>query len=350
MPFTARYPGTCSKCGNAIKPGQAIGWSRRAERGKRVYHHDCTAPDALPADISGTPVDSDYDVVAETPETPAVETPSMPALPEDIASIVAAVLKAQGKSAPVTAAPLAPDVTTPARKRRLAVSSPWYDHLAAVMPILNRILLIGPPSSGKSTTAMLVGSVKYRITMTETTSREDLIGMYHLIDGSTKWVDGPITAAMRGGMSVLVDEIDRYSAECMSLFYGTIDDKPHVSLPNGEQVYAAPGYKVIMTSNETLETLPQAIQDRIECLVMANMPHSAAVADLPKAQQEIVMRYYKALPVPSVRLMPSVRRMRAFHKLISNAIPPDVAAVLVFGNAGAREILSAITSAEAGAR
>jgi MoxR-like ATPase len=193
---------------------------------------------------------------------------------------------------------------------------------------------------------MLSAETKHRLTMTETTSREDLIGMFHLIDGETRWIDGPVTVAMRNGDAVLIDEIDRYSPECASLLYSLIDDKPHVSLPTGEFVEASDGYKVIMTTNESVETLPVAVQDRIEVIIVASTPHEAAIADMPDAGRDVCMRYYKVQPVRALKLAPTVRRMRTFYRLLKNGIPNEVAANLVFGAQGAQEVLSALTSAE----
>lgn len=329
MPFAARFAGTCANCGKPIHIGDNIAWSRRAERGKRVYHADCSHPDAKPDE----PTEADYAPL----ETSSVDS-ELSRLKGMLETLIAK--KSVIKTKP--AVPMAKPVAS-----ALHPNAAWYDIFEQVLPLTNRILLIGPPSSGKSTTAMLAGGIKLRITMTETTSREDLIGMFHLISGETKWIDGPFTTAMRHGQPILIDEIDRYSPEAASLLYSLIDDKPHVSLPTGELVHAKEGYRVVMTSNEAIETLPPAVQDRIECILIANVPHQAALADLPKAQAEMVRRYYKTLPVPQLRLGPTVRRMRAFHNLTNNGgIPAQIAASLVFGEQAAKEVLSAITSSE----
>ena len=324
MAFAARYKGTCSKCGKPIVPGQLIHWNRLVKGS--AWHHDCALPDmAVP--------------YTEPPTAAPITTPS-----DCIAHIY------QDKPQAVTPPPLAPEPTTPTAGKpllsKLRASSDWHTILPAILPYTNRVLIIGPPGTGKSTTAINVAGIQHRITMTETTSREDLIGMFHLIDGATKWVDGPITAAMRAGVPVLTDEIDRYSPECASLFYGVIDDKPHIALPNGEIVHAADGYKMIMTSNESLDALPPAVQDRIEVILYAGTPHDAAIAHLPAAQRSAVSCYYKGVLEPSIKLPPTVRRMRAFHRLTSAGLDARVAATLVFGTEGAKEVTSVITSAE----
>ena len=338
MAFAARYKGTCSKCGKPIVPGQLIHWNRLV-RGS-AWHHDCALPDmAEPTATPITPI-TGGDVEVSKKDEVEIYTGS-----DGIAHIYQD--KPQTVTPPSTPTPEPVKPTTAGKPlSKLRASSDWHTILPAILPYTNRVLIIGPPGTGKSTTAINVAGIQHRITMTETTSREDLIGMFHLIDGATKWVDGPITAAMRAGVPVLTDEIDRYSPECASLFYGVIDDKPHIALPNGEIVHAVDGYKMIMTSNESLDTLPPAVQDRIEVILYAGTPHDAAIAHLPAAQRSAVSCYYKGVPEPSIKLPPTVRRMRAFHKLTSAGLDARVAATLVFGAAGAPEVTSAITSAE----
>lgn len=329
MAFAARYKGTCARCGKPIVPGQLIHWNRKV-RGS-AWHHDCALPD-ITADPVTTPDVGDQLATSEHTATVA-ETRQDLRVPEP--APIESITPTAGKSLPLS---------------KLRVSSDWHTILPAILPYTSRVLIIGPPGTGKSTTAITVAGIQHRITMTETTSREDLIGMFHLIDGATKWVDGPITAAMRSGSPVLTDEIDRYSPECASLFYGVIDDKPHIALPNGEIVHAMDGYKMIMTSNESLDTLPPAVQDRIEVILYAGTPHDAAVSHLPKANRAVVDLYYNGLPKPSLKLPPTVRRMRMFCKLTAAGMESRLAANLVFGKDGAAEVTSAITSAESTVR
>lgn len=320
----AKYKGVCGVCGREINIGEEISWSRQ-ERGK-AYHRACKPPVAVGDEKLLKALKALLSKVEDGEDTAITEAEAV-ILPE-----------------PKTEA-----VAPKAKIAKVNNLSPWYDVLTAVLPYSDRILLIGPPSTGKSTTAMLYAGVQHRVTMTETTSREDLIGMFHLIDGATKWVDGPFTSAMRKGEAVLVDEIDRYSPECASLLYSLIDDQPHISLPTGEFIKAAKGYKVLMTTNDGIETLPVAVQDRVEVLISANVPHEAALAGMDKAISSVVYRYYSAIPVKPWKGTPTVRRMRTFTRLIAAGIPQNVSASLVFGNGGS-EVLSAITSAEAGVK
>jgi hypothetical protein len=324
----AKFKGTCGVCGRQINVGDEISWSRQ-ERGK-AYHRACKP------------------VATVMPDEKLLAALKLLLTKTEADSMPDELTEAEVEALPVPVAEVAKPVAKPT-KHKLDNLSPWYDILTAVLPYSDRILLIGPPSTGKSTTAMLYAGVQHRVTMTETTSREDLIGMFHLIEGATKWVDGPFTSAMRKGEAVLVDEIDRYSPECASLLYSLIDDQPHISLPTGEFIKAAKGYKVLMTTNDGIETLPIAVQDRVEVLISANVPHEAALAGMDKALSQVVYHYYSAIPAKVWKGTPTVRRMRTFTRLLAASIPQQVAANLVFGS-GAKEVLSAITSAEAGVR
>jgi MoxR-like ATPase len=230
----------------------------------------------------------------------------------------------------------------------------WWEVLGALfkaVPFL-RIMLIGPPGTGKSTTAVLEGKGAkrdvYRITLTEGAGIEDLLGMYHLVDGETKWVDGPAVRALKTGSLLLLDEIDRHSPEVMSLLYALLDDDPQVTLPSGEEVTAAKGYGVIATSNNAVSALPDAILDRFEAVLIANKPHPDAMKHLSQAAQAAVRNYYASVSLTTWKWKanPTLRRMRAFQKF-SPHHDEAVIAGAVFGESGA-EILSVLVTAGLG--
>jgi hypothetical protein len=43
MTITAKWPGTCTECHGAVKPGELIEWDRNAPKGKQVRHTTCAA-------------------------------------------------------------------------------------------------------------------------------------------------------------------------------------------------------------------------------------------------------------------------------------------------------------------
>jgi MoxR-like ATPase len=306
MAFAAKYKGTCASCGKSIAVGELISWNRRGALAGKVYHASCVAPR-----ITGVTPEA-IAVAPRAPKTVAVE-----------------------KSLPN------PVVEKIKERSKLRPTDHWLELLAAVLPFVHRVLLIGAPGTGKSTAAVNVAGCKHRLTMTETTSEDSLLGMWHLQDGKTVWLDGPITQAMKNGESVLIDEVDRYSPEAASLMYSIIDDAPHVETPEGS-VSAAKGYKMIMTANENLDTLPVAVQDRIEVIIRADSPAPGSLEGLPNELQATCGAYYRAIPKSVVSMKPTVRRVRTYQHLVSSGFTSEVAAFLVFGDN--REILSVVAS------
>lgn len=348
--FRSRYDGTCTKCGKPIKAGQYISWVR----GKRgiVYHADCARPDATPSTIPSEPA-----AVIPRTETAILDLLKKALTPEALKAIL------PSESPVVTPvvigdAERAPKIPKRAEDSRsesaiaaetesmLTLNSPWYELFEAILPHVDRVLLVGPPGTGKSTTAAQIAECKHRVTMTETTPVEHLLGQFQLVKGETVWIDGPVTKAMRNGEAILFDEIDRLSPEVASVLYELMDDAPYATLASGEEVRAKEGYKVILTSNEGIDMLPPAVQDRVQVIIPALTPHPAALAGIDGKLSNLCVRYYSGLPKGNHAMRPTIRRTRMMHSLVTEGIPTEVAAFLVYGGDGAKEIFSTLTSIE----
>ena len=137
--------------------------------------------------------------------------------------------------------------------------------------VLNRVLLWGPPRTGKSTISQtLVPGQVERVTMHREQPVDDLLGGYCLKDGSTVWADGPAVRAMRRGHILVLDEVDKCSPENCCVQHALMDDPAAITLASGERVIAQPGYAVIATTNALPSALSPAIYDRFDLILKAD--------------------------------------------------------------------------------
>jgi len=135
---------------------------------------------------------------------------------------------------------------------------------------LYRVLLFGPPRTGKSSIAKELFSQPERVTIHKQLPTDDLLGGYGLINSKTVWQDGPAVRAMREGKCIVLDEVDQISPECRCILHALMDDPAGITLPTGERVEAKAGYCVIATTNALPSSLPPAVLDRFDLTLLAN--------------------------------------------------------------------------------
>jgi cobaltochelatase CobS len=87
-----------------------------------------------------------------------------------------------------------------------------------------------------------------RVNISPETDEDDLVGGFRLIDGETKWFDGPVIQAMKRGSVLVLDEIDRGSNKLMCL-QGILEGKGILIKKTGEFVDPVEGFNIIATAN-----------------------------------------------------------------------------------------------------
>lgn len=94
----------------------------------------------------------------------------------------------------------------------------------------------------------VLGREYLRVNISPETAEDDLIGGFRLIDGETRWFDGPVIQAMKSGAVLCLDEIDRGSNKLMCL-QAILEGKPYLIKKTGEYVVPSAGFNVIATAN-----------------------------------------------------------------------------------------------------
>lgn len=210
---------------------------------------------------------------------------------------------------------------------------------------LPHALLWGPPATGKThaATHVAVGERVYSITLTQETAAYELRGYERPVSGSFVWVDGPVVAAMRAGARLVVNEIQRASADTMSFLLSVLDDRElkSVTLPTGEVVVAAPGFSVVATSNDNPDTLDEALASRFPVQIEVADLHPEAVNSLPADLRNAA----QGMSRPNDGRRITIRAWQAFAQLRSTMAVED-AAKAVFGTQAADVVASLAIAAE----
>ena len=87
-----------------------------------------------------------------------------------------------------------------------------------------------------------------RVNISPETDEDDLVGGFRLINGETKWFDGPVIQAMKRGSVLVLDEIDRGSNKLMCL-QGILEGKGILIKKTGEFVQPIAGFNIVATAN-----------------------------------------------------------------------------------------------------
>ena len=211
-----------------------------------------------------------------------------------------------------------------------------------------RTLLYGPPGTGKTTYALSLSSESERITLTQGMFPDALLGKFLLKDGSTYWADGAATRAARKGAPLVIDEIHKGGAELDSTLQAILDDEAvsRLNLDNGETIEPSAGFRIIATMNGTPDQLNDAVLDRFDIVLKAQMPHDGILKRLSPEMAAFIANRYANEPdsepwVPAI----SVRRSLAFESLRAQGIPDALAAEIIFGEGQGKTVLNAVIDA-----
>ena len=237
----------------------------------------------------------------------------------------------------------------PAALVEFDLPSCWKDVNDALAAGIDRLILFGPPGTGKTFAGLSLGDVAggaFRLICNEDMTAADVTGHFMpAADGTWKWLDGAVLKAWQGngqtGGRIVADEIDRASGDVLSLLLNMFDSPESASWqhPDTGQVFRpAKNFSVVMTTNiDDMRDLPVALRDRFPIAIRIDRPHPGALAQL---SPHLRAPASAAVDADKARRF-SVRSFMAFDQLCIKGMDIERAAFLVFGN-HSKDILDAI--------
>jgi MoxR-like ATPase len=246
-------------------------------------------------------------------------------------------------------APTRKEPTPTSAAESAQLPSCWRDVIDALAAGIDRLVLFGPPGTGKTYAGLTLGNIvggAHRLICNEDMTAADVTGHFMpTADGTWKWLDGSVLKAWQGngkvGGRIVADEIDRASGDVLSLLLNMFDNVESASWQHpdsGEVHRPRPGFSVIMTTNiEDMRDLPAALKDRFPVATRIDQPHPGA---LERLSPYLRAPAAAAAAADKARRF-SVRSFMAFDRLRESGMDLERAAFLIFGN-HSKDVLDAI--------
>lgn len=223
----------------------------------------------------------------------------------------------------------------------------WQDVADAINAGIDRLILFGPPGTGKTYAGLTFGDVTggaHRLICTEDMTSAHIEGMWRPNgSGAWSWIDGAAVKAWQGdgitGGRLVVDEIDKASGDVLGLLLAMLDSAESASWEHpetGRTVRPRDGFSAVMTTNvENMAELPEALTDRFPIAIRINEPHPDALRKLSSDLWSYATRMADA----GTRRI-SLRKFAAYDRLRAR-LGDEKAARLCFGDQ-AQSVLDAI--------
>lgn len=137
------------------------------------------------------------------------------------------------------------------------------------------LLLKGPTGCGKtrfvSHMAARLGRPLFTVSCHDDLTAADLTGRHLLIDGETRWSDGPLTRAVREGGICYLDEVVEARKDVTVVMHPLTDDRRVLPLERtGEVLHAPPEFMLVVSYNpgyqHILKSLKPSTRQRFAAL------------------------------------------------------------------------------------
>ena len=164
----------------------------------------------------------------------------------------------------------------------LVTEEPYYVPTASEVQLFEQaaaqqipVLLKGPTGCGKtrfvSYMAWKLGRPLITVACHEDLSASDLVGRYLFRDGETRWVDGPLTSAVRMGGICYLDEVVEARNDSLVVIHPLSDDRRILPVEKRNEVLRAPeGFMLVISYNpayqSVIKDLKQSTRQRFVAL------------------------------------------------------------------------------------
>jgi nitric oxide reductase NorQ protein len=216
------------------------------------------------------------------------------------------------------------------------------------------VMLKGPTGCGKTRLVEYIAATAdvplYTVSCHEDMTASDLLGRYVLTGGSTEWVDGPLTRAVREGGICYLDEIVEARQDATVVIHSLADHRRELNIERrgGERLAAASGFLLVVSYNpgyqSILKDLKSSTRQRMVTIDL-DFPPSEVELEILRRESGI----NGAAAESFIRLAAAIRRVddaglrevASTRTLISAAIL--VAEGIPFGEAALSAIAGALT-------
>ncbi len=206
------------------------------------------------------------------------------------------------------------------------------------------VVLKGPTGCGKTrfveAMAYDLGRSLITVSCHDDLTATDLVGRFLLEGGETRWVDGPLTRAVREGAICYLDEIVEARQDTTVVLHPLADHRRQLPIDRlGVVLDAPPGFCLVVSYNpgyqSVLKDLKDSTRQRMVAIELDFPPvdveekvvaHEAGVDPEPAAQLVRLAQAIRRLETAGLREVASTRVLIAAARLFGDGVPLVTAA------------------------